>query len=75
MKLEIASANSNHLRDGTIARPWETPNRGKFTFASEMKLRNFSFDPLSGEKLQALVVETLNIDPALVERGRSLSRE
>jgi tripartite-type tricarboxylate transporter receptor subunit TctC len=44
-------------------------------FASEMKSRNLNFDPLSGEKLQALIVETLSIDPELVERGRALSRE
>lgn len=45
------------------------------SFAAEMKARSLSFDPLSGENLQALIAETLNLDPELVERGRSLSRE
>lgn len=45
------------------------------TFKAEMEERKFVLDPLSGEKLQDLIADTLDIAPALVERAKTLTRQ
>lgn len=45
------------------------------SFEKEMTQRSLNFDPLNGEKLQALIADILSIGPDLVERAKALSRE
>jgi len=44
-------------------------------FKEELAKRNMEFDPLSGEELQRMIAQTLDVPGAVAARGIELSRE
>ncbi len=44
-------------------------------FKEELAKRNMEFDPMTGEELQRMVTQTLDVPPAVAARGIELSRE
>jgi tripartite-type tricarboxylate transporter receptor subunit TctC len=44
-------------------------------FKEELVKRNMEFDPMTGEDLQRMVTQTLDVPPAVAARGNELARE
>jgi tripartite-type tricarboxylate transporter receptor subunit TctC len=44
-------------------------------FREELVKRNMEFDPMTGEDLQRMVTQTLDVPPAVAARGNELARE
>ena len=43
-------------------------------FKAEMEKRNLEFGPMSGDDLQKLIGQTLDVSPAVIERSIALAR-